>query len=102
MLLIPLEDIVVFPNMNVTLTIEVGSDDRVVLVPKHESAYAKVGTIAEVTDSALPRRGAWPWRSPACTAASAERPRATRAASSASRSRSARTSSRRGAIRELG
>ncbi|MBI4171690.1 MAG: endopeptidase La [Actinobacteria bacterium] len=50
LLLVPLDDIVVFPNMNVTLTIEVGSEDRVVLVPKHESAYAKVGTIAEVTD----------------------------------------------------
>ncbi len=50
LLLISLDDIVVFPNMNVTLTIEVGSEDRVVLVPKHESAYAKVGTIAEVTD----------------------------------------------------
>jgi len=50
LLLVPLDDIVVFPNMNVTLTIEVGNDDRVVLVPKHESAYAKVGTVAEVTD----------------------------------------------------
>ena len=50
LLLIPLEDIVVFPNMNVTLTIEVGNEDRVVLVPKHESAYATVGTVAEVTD----------------------------------------------------
>ncbi len=50
LLLVPLDDIVVFPNMNVTLTIEVGSEDRVVLVPKHDSAYAKVGTVAEVTD----------------------------------------------------
>lgn len=50
LLLVSLDDIVVFPNMNVTLTIEVGNDDRVVLVPKHESAYAKVGTVAEVTD----------------------------------------------------
>jgi ATP-dependent Lon protease len=50
LLLVPLDDIVVFPNMNVTLTIDVGDEDRVLLVPKHEDEYAKVGTVAEVTD----------------------------------------------------
>ena len=50
MLLVPLEDIVVFPNMNVTLTVDVGSEERVLLVPRHENDYAKVGTVAEVTD----------------------------------------------------
>ena len=50
MLLVPLEDIVVFPNMNVTLTVDVGSEERVLLVPRHESDYATVGTVAEVTD----------------------------------------------------
>jgi ATP-dependent Lon protease len=50
LLLVPLEDIVVFPNMNVTLTVDVGSEDRVLLIPKHEGSYAKVGTVAEVTD----------------------------------------------------
>ena len=50
LLLVPLEDIVVFPNMNVTLTIDVGNEDRVLLIPKHEGEYAKVGTVAEVTD----------------------------------------------------
>jgi ATP-dependent Lon protease len=50
LLLVPLEDIVVFPNMNVTLTVDVGDEDRVLLVPKHDDAYAKVGTVAEVTD----------------------------------------------------
>jgi ATP-dependent Lon protease len=50
LLLVPLEDIVVFPNMNVTLTVDVGTEDRVLLVPKHEGEYAKVGTVAEVTD----------------------------------------------------
>jgi len=50
LLLVPLEDIVVFPNMNVTLTVDVGTEDRVLLVPKHEDEYAKVGTVAEVTD----------------------------------------------------
>ncbi|HEX2426345.1 MAG TPA: endopeptidase La [Gaiellaceae bacterium] len=50
LLLVPLEDLVVFPNMNVTLTVDVGDEDRVLLVPKHEDGYAKVGTVAEVTD----------------------------------------------------
>jgi ATP-dependent Lon protease len=50
LLLVPLEDTVVFPGMNVTLTVDVGDEDRVVLVPRHENEYAAVGTIAEVTD----------------------------------------------------
>jgi ATP-dependent Lon protease len=50
MRLVPLEDIVVFPNMNVTLTVDVGTEERVLLVPRHESDYASVGTVAEVTD----------------------------------------------------
>ena len=58
LLLVPLEDIVVFPNMSVTLTVDVGSEDRVLLVPRHEADYAKVGTVAEVTDRArLPGGG---------------------------------------------
>jgi ATP-dependent Lon protease len=50
MLLVPLEDIVVFPNMNVTLTVDVGTEERVLLVPRHENDYASVGVVAEVTD----------------------------------------------------
>ncbi|MDX6485954.1 MAG: ATP-dependent Lon protease, partial [Gaiellaceae bacterium] len=50
LLLVPLEDTVVFPGMTVTLTVDVGDEDRVLLVPRHESEYAKVGTVAEVAD----------------------------------------------------
>ena len=50
LLLVPLEDIVVFPGMNVTLTVDVGEEDRVVLVPRHENEYAAVGLVADVTD----------------------------------------------------
>ncbi|MBM2824130.1 MAG: lon [Thermoleophilia bacterium] len=50
LLLVPLEDLIVFPNMNVTLTVEVGDEERVLLVPKHDDGYTKVGTVAEVTD----------------------------------------------------
>jgi ATP-dependent Lon protease len=50
LLLVPLEDIVVFPGMTVTLTVDAGDEARVLLVPQHEQEYAKVGTVAEVTD----------------------------------------------------
>jgi len=50
LLLVPLEDLVVFPNMNVTLAVDVGDEERVLLVPKSDESYAKVGTVADVTD----------------------------------------------------
>src|SRR6187549_2247219 len=50
LLLVPLDDIVVFPNMNVTITADVGDEDRVLLVPRHDGEYAKVGTVAEVAE----------------------------------------------------
>jgi ATP-dependent Lon protease len=50
LLLVPLEDTVVFPGMTVTLTVDTGDEDRVLLVPRHDSEYAKVGTVAEVAD----------------------------------------------------
>jgi ATP-dependent Lon protease len=50
LLLVPLEDAVVFPSMTITLTAEIGDDERVLLVPKHETEYAKVGTVAEVVE----------------------------------------------------
>jgi ATP-dependent Lon protease len=57
LLLVPLEDTVVFPGMNVTLTVDVGDEDRVVLVPRHENEYAAVGTVAEVTEHVRMRGG---------------------------------------------
>ncbi len=48
--LIPMDDTVVFPNMGITLTVEVEDDERVVLVPRHENEFLEVGTIAEVDD----------------------------------------------------
>ncbi len=50
LLLISLEDQVVFPNMNLNLAVDVGEEDRVVLVPRHEGAYGKVGTVAQVIE----------------------------------------------------
>src|ERR687889_2308266 len=50
LLLVPLDDTVVFPTMDVTLPVETGDEQRVLLIPRHDGEFAKVGTIAEVTD----------------------------------------------------
>jgi ATP-dependent Lon protease len=50
LLLIPVDDSVVYPNMQVTLAIDAGSEDRVVLVPRKGDEFASVGTVAQVTD----------------------------------------------------
>src|SRR6202046_4886542 len=50
LLLVPLEDVVVFPGMSLTLAIDAGDEERVLLVPRHEHEFAEVGTAAEVSD----------------------------------------------------
>src|SRR3989440_5292985 len=50
LLLVPLEDAVVFPNMSLALPVDVGEEDRVFLVPRHENQFGTVGTVAEVVD----------------------------------------------------
>src|ERR687885_231797 len=56
-LLVPLEDTVVFPGMSVTLTVDVGDEDRVLLVPKHDGEYASVGLVADVEERVRLRGG---------------------------------------------
>src|SRR5688500_14685575 len=46
--LIPLDDVVVFPGMNLTLAIDAGDQDEVLLVPRKDDEFAAVGTIAAV------------------------------------------------------
>jgi ATP-dependent Lon protease len=46
----PLDESVVFPGMPVTLPVDVGSDDRVLLVPRRHQTYSKVGIVAEVSE----------------------------------------------------
>jgi ATP-dependent Lon protease len=50
LLLVPLDDVVVFPGMSLTLAVEVGDEERVLLVPRHENEFTSVGTVAEVSD----------------------------------------------------
>src|SRR5438552_997629 len=48
--IIPLDETVVFPGMPVTVSVDVGSDDRVLLVPRQHNTYARVGVVAEVSE----------------------------------------------------
>src|SRR5918998_20080 len=89
MLLLPLEDLVVFPNMNVTLPLDVEGDDRVLLVPRHEGQYARVGTVAEVLE-----RARLPGGATAVAVAGLHRGIAGAAQTDASRPSSARSPSR--------
>ena len=50
MLLVPVDDSVVFPTMTVTLAIDVGTEERVVLVPRKGEEFASVGTVADVVE----------------------------------------------------
>ena len=50
LLLVPVDDSVVFPNMTVTLVVDVGDEDRVLIVPREGEDFASVGTVAEVAD----------------------------------------------------
>src|ERR687894_841873 len=50
LLLVPVDDSVVFPNMTVTLAIDIGDADRVVLVPRNGDEFAAVGTVANVVE----------------------------------------------------
>jgi ATP-dependent Lon protease len=50
LLLVPLEDVVVFPGMSLTLAVDAGDEERVLLVPRHEHEFAAIGTVAEVSD----------------------------------------------------
>jgi ATP-dependent Lon protease len=50
LLLVPVDDSVVFPNMTVTLVVDVGDEERVLLVPREDDEFASVGTVAEVSD----------------------------------------------------
>jgi ATP-dependent Lon protease len=50
LLLVPVDDSVVFPNMTVTLVVDVGDEERVLLVPREDGEFASVGTVAEVSE----------------------------------------------------
>nr|MBA3865085.1 hypothetical protein [Solirubrobacterales bacterium] len=55
--LIPLDDAIVFPTVTATLSIDVGDEDRVFLIPRRDGEYGRVGVVAEVVEHGLSRRG---------------------------------------------
>src|SRR6266550_3742097 len=48
--IVPLDDAVVFPGMPITLPVDVGRDEQVLLVPRSDNTYASVGVVAEVSE----------------------------------------------------
>src|ERR1700757_2609208 len=50
LLLVPMDDTVVFPGMSLTLAVDAGEEERVLLVPRHGQDFAAVGTVAEVAN----------------------------------------------------
>ena len=50
LMLVSLDDTVVFPGMPVTLAVDPGADRHIFLMPRQGNKYAKVGVVAEVTE----------------------------------------------------
>ena len=85
--IVPLDDVVVFPGMTVTLQLEdVGGETRVLLVPRQGQGFARVGVVAEVSHRSGCPTAAQLFRSSDFTAAFQARRRLITRASSASRS----------------
>ncbi len=53
--LVPIDDLVVFPGMPVEVSLDLGTDTRVLLMPRCHNVYAKIGVVADVTGR--PRKG---------------------------------------------
>ena len=52
LLLVPLDDTIIFPAMTATIAADVGDDTRVLLLARHDGDFASVGTVAEVLEVA--------------------------------------------------
>ena len=50
LILVPLDDSIVFPGMTATLAVEIGDEERVLLVPRIDGEFAGVGTVADVVE----------------------------------------------------
>ena len=51
LLLVPLDDSILFPGMTATIAANVGDAEKVFLLPRPEGEYGRVGTIAEVVET---------------------------------------------------
>jgi ATP-dependent Lon protease len=50
LILVPLEDAILFPGMTATMAVETGEEERVLLVPRTDGEFASVGTVANVVE----------------------------------------------------
>jgi ATP-dependent Lon protease len=57
LLLVPLDDAIVFPTVTANLQIDVGEDDHVFLLPRRDGEFERVGIVAEVIERGLSPRG---------------------------------------------
>ena len=51
LLLIPLDDSILFPGMNATIAADIGDAERVFVLPRPDGEYGRIGTVAEVVES---------------------------------------------------
>jgi len=57
LLLVPLDDAIVFPTVSASLQVDVGEDDHVFLLPRRDGEFERVGIVAEVIERGLSPRG---------------------------------------------
>ncbi|MCB8914479.1 MAG: endopeptidase La [Thermoleophilales bacterium] len=57
LLLVELDDAIVFPSVTATLQIDVGDEEQVFLLPRREGEFARVGVIADVVERGSSPRG---------------------------------------------
>ncbi|MCB0867992.1 MAG: endopeptidase La [Solirubrobacterales bacterium] len=57
LLLVPLDDAIVFPSVTATLQIDVGEEEQVFLLSRREGEFARVGVIADVVERGSSPRG---------------------------------------------
>ncbi len=50
LILVPLDDSILFPGMSATIAVETGDEERVLLVPRIDGEFASVGTVADVVE----------------------------------------------------
>src|SRR5437773_7737421 len=50
LLLVPLDDVIIFPGMTATLALDVGDEQRVLLMPRTNGEFASVGVVAEIVE----------------------------------------------------
>src|ERR687892_408463 len=50
LLLIPLDDVIVFPGVTASLPIDTGEEERVLLLPREDGDFGRIGVVAEVIE----------------------------------------------------